>query len=343
MVRCGGLQWLIVALGAAACVSAPQLRGPLATRNQHPAQLLVGHLGPTSARVLPAGEFAVRADAAYTSLFLFGATPRSTWFMDGEVLRVAGGAAYGLGHGLQVELELPFAHAGSGFLDSFLIDYHRLFGLPDQDRSSLPRDVFRVDASQDGQSVWGVEPNGIEWMDVPVRFAWQVTPPADRQVGVALRAALELPTGDPDKGYGNGEVDVALGAVAEYWRNGVGYTAHAQHAFAGTPPGSRSRGFSFEDVTAAGLALEIPLKDDLSMLLQVEWETSTLRRLGPPSAGNEQAYLWVGGRWSPSPAWSWEVAFGEDLLEQASPDFTAYVGMEWRPGAEAKRRRPAGR
>ena len=185
MVRSPGLHWLMAAVGATACVSAPQLRGPLATRNQHPAQLLVGHLGPTSARVLPAGDIAVRADAAYTSLFLFGATPRSTWYMDGEVLRVSGGAAYGIGRGLQVELELPVAHASGGFLDAFLIDYHRLFGLPDQDRSSVPRNLFLVDARQDGQSVWGVEPNGLEWMDVPIRLTWQATPPADRRVGVA--------------------------------------------------------------------------------------------------------------------------------------------------------------
>ena len=335
----GRLRWLLVSVGAAAsCVHQPELRGPLATRNQHPAQLLVGHLGPTSTRVLPAGDVSVRGDAAYTSLFLFGADAGGSWFMDGEVLRASAAASYGVGGGVEVGVAVPVAHAGGGFLDSFLIDYHDWFGLPDQDRSALPRDAFRVDASRPGESVWSMEPHGLELMDIPVSLSWQVAPPGERAVGIKLRGAVDLPAGDAGRGYGNGELDVALGAVAEYWRDGIGYTVHAQHAFAGSPATSRRRGFTFEDVSAAGVALELPVHEDWNVLVQVEWESSTLRNLGPRVAANDQALLWVGGRWTPDPSWSLEFSFGEDLLEQASPDFTAWLGMEWRLGWGAQGR-----
>ncbi|MGC6488195.1 MAG: DUF3187 family protein, partial [Planctomycetota bacterium] len=270
----------VAALAWTGCVQRPALRGPLPVRNQHPAQLLVMHLDPAGAGVLDAGATSLRTDFAYTSLFLFGASPAGAWRMDGELLRAAVDAKVGLGHGLQLGLQVPFAHTTGGFLDSFIIDYHDLFGLPDQDRSDNPRDQFAVEASRGGQAVWSMERSSAELLDVPVHLAWQLAEPGERRLGLALRAGAELPTGDPGAGYGNGEVDAALGAVAEYRFGGVGCTAQVQHTFAGTPAQSRAVGFRFRDVTSAGLGFELPLREDLHLLVQAEWETSTLRDVG---------------------------------------------------------------
>lgn len=300
-------------------------------RNQHPAQLTVMHLNPADTRVQAGGQTTLRADAAYTSLFLFGATPDSSWYMDGELLRASLGASVGLGAGLELGVELPFAHTSGGFLDSFIIDYHDAFGLPDQDRSTSPRDQFLIEASQGGQRVWGMDESGAELLDVPVHLTWQVREPGQERLGLALRTGVELPTGDQDRGYGNGEVDVAFGGVVDYQQGGVGYSLNAQHTFAGTPRGARALGLSFEDVTSAAFSIEVPLDPSLHLLVQTEWESSTLRDLGPKVAEHEQMLLWIGARWTPTPEWSFEVAFGEDLLEKASPDFTAWLGAAWRP------------
>ena len=328
MAGCG--LWVVVAAGGG-CVQHPDLQGPLPLRNQHPAQLTVMHLNPADARVQPAGQTRLRADAAYTSLFLFGATPGSSWYMDGEILRASLGASVGLGGGFQLGAHLPFAHTSGGFLDDFIIDYHDALGLPDQDRSGSPRDQFLVEAAQGGQRVWGMDESSAELLDVPLELTWLVRAPGEEQVGFALRTGLELPTGDQDRGYGNGEVDVAVGGVLDYRQGGVGYSLNAQHTFAGTPRGARALGFEFQDVTSAALSVELPLSETVHALIQTEWESSTLRDLGPKVAEHEQMLLWVGARWSPTPAWSFEFAFGEDLLEKASPDFTAWLGAAWRP------------
>ena len=335
MPRNFGPPCVLVAVAAAAsgCVQTPDLQGPLPLRNQHPAQLTVMHLNPADARVQPAGQTTFRADAAYTSLFLFGATPDSSWFMDGELLRASLGASVGLGAGLELGVELPLAHTSGGFLDSFIIDYHDAFGFPDQDRSTSPRDQFLVEASQGGQRVWGMDESGAELLDVPMQLTWQVREPGQERLGLALRTGLELPTGDQDRGYGNGEVDVAFGGVVDYRQCGVGYALNVQHTIAGTPRGARSLGLEFQDVTSAALSVELPLSEKVHALIQTEWESSTLRDLGPNIAAHEQLLLWVGARWTPTPDWSFEFAFGEDLLETASPDFTAWLGAEWRPMA----------
>lgn len=325
------LSFLLPVSSFAGCVAAPKLGGPLPIRNQHPAQLTVMHLDPADASVLASGQTAWRTDLAYTSLFLNGMNGQGSWIMDGEVLRAALDARVGLGHGLQLGMQIPVAHGSGGFLDDFIIDYHDAFGFPDQDRSITDNKRFLIDASQNGTSVWSVNESSAELLDVPIHLTWQVLEPGDRKFGLALRGGFELPTGDQNNGYGNGEVDVAFGAVFDYQSHGIGWNGNVQHTFAGTPRPSRTAGFSFEDVTSAALGIELPLTDSLHAMVQVEWETSTLRSLGPMVAARDQALLWIGGRYQTSPEWSVEVGFGEDLIGLASPDFTAWLAFVWKP------------
>lgn len=315
------------------CVAAPELLGPMPVRNQHPAQLTVLHLPPASAAVLPAGATAARLDSAYSSLFLNGqGTGGRSWSMDGEYLRTALAAQVGLGAELELRFELPFAHASGGFLDRFLIGYHETFGFPDQNRSPSPRDAFGIEAQRNGSTIWRVEPNGLEWLDVPIWLTWQLRDPA-RGLGVALRGGVELPTGSERRGYGNGQVDAALGVLLEQHALGCGFYGHLQHTFAGTPAPARSADFHFADVTSAGLSAELPLDAGVAALLQIEWETSTLRRLDLPVTARDQLLLWAGLRADAGRGWNVEIGFGEDLRGLVSPDFSAWLGMAWNPAA----------
>lgn len=324
-------------------MSEPAFQGPLPVRNQHPAQLTVLHLPPAAASVQPAGAVQVHADAAYSSLWLLGqsASPASSWRMDGELLRVAASLRAGLGAGLEFGIELPAAHTSGGFLDAFLIDYHKTLGLPDQSRDTNPRNEFDVEARRDGNVVWSMERDSFEWLDVPLWLTCQLREPGDGRLGLAVRGGLELPTGDDARGYGSGTVEPGLGMLGELPVAGVDLTAHAQHTWAGTPAPAKRGGLEFADVTSLGLGLELPLATDLHALVQVEWETSTLRRLGVRSAGREQFLLWFGARYELAAGLGVEVGFGEDLHGLVSPDFTAWLGMVWNPGAGRTARGPA--
>lgn len=333
MFRWFGWTWVAVAAAMQGCVSQPELRGPMALRNQHPAQLLVAHLDASGVDVLPAGDTAVRVGAAYTSLFLFGSNPQSSFAMDGEQLRTAFAGRLGLGRDLELKVTIPVVHTTGGFLDDAIIDFHDFFGFPDQDRTPAPRGLFGIDARQGGQSVWSVDRSGLELADVPLELAWQLRAPAEDRLGLALRGAVELPTGDADRGYGNGQVDVVVGAFADYRRGGIGYTANVQHAVAGTRGQTRDLGFRFADVSSVGVGLELPVRQDFHLLVQAELETSTLRELGPRVASRNQMMIWFGGRWTPSPRWALEFGLGEDVIAKSAADFTAWLGLEWRIGA----------
>lgn len=311
------------------------------TRNQHPAQLTVLHMDPAPANVLPAGQIAVRENLAYSSLWLRGGTAARQFEMDAESLRAATRLQLGLGAGLEFGVELPVAHTSGGFLDAFVIDYHSWFGFPDQARDTSPRNDFAIAARQNGQELWGVDADGFAWLDVPLQLTWQVVEAAENRPGLAVRGALELPTGDADRGYGSGGVDASVGMLLQHRTGPLAWYGHAQHTFASTPRATKRAGLTFADVTSLGGAVELPLGESLSALVQVEWETSTLRNFDLPVVSRDQLLLWVGGRLHLDSAWAVEIAFGEDLQGLVSPDFTAWLSVAWLPGARAANAPPA--
>lgn len=172
---------------------------------------------------------------------------------------------------------------------------------------------------------------GAALADLPLELTCQLREPGPDRLGVAVRGGVELPTGDPDVGAGNGELDASLGVLLDYRALGVGWYGHVSHAFAGTPDRARRAGLAFADVTSIGLAAELPLSRDVHAFTQLEWESSTLRRLGARATQRSQMLLWVGARWQPAPDFGVEAAFAEDLLPLASPDFSAWLGFVWRP------------
>ncbi|MCR9248517.1 MAG: DUF3187 family protein [bacterium] len=319
------MPWCLL-LAVSACVTQPQFAGPMPVRNKHPAQVTVQHMPPASTSTLERGRFAARFDAAHTNMFLSGIALGRSFYMDGEYLRFGPTFRAGLGGGVEVGVEVPFAHTSGGFLDSFLIDYHDVLALPDQDRDTVPNGRFRVEANLNGGQAWRMDESGFEPLDVPLWLTWQLTAPEDG-FGLAVRGGIEFPTGDDDRGYGNGGFDTTIGILTEHHWRGVAFYGHAQHTFASTPDVSDRAGLGFQDVTAIGLAAEMPLTENLHAYAQVEAETSTLRDLGLRTTEREQVMLWLGGRYRLSDRTGLEFGLGEDLRGYVSPDVTLWLGF----------------
>jgi hypothetical protein len=298
-------------------------------RTQHPVQLEVLHLDPIGAEPPKQGEALTRADLAYSSLWIGGGVLGGDALqMDGELLRVGYKGRIGITDTIELGGELAFGYAGGGFLDSFLIDYHEALGLPDQGRSESPRDDYKVAVTNDGQTAYSMKPYDIEPFDVPLSLAWHILPcTKNRPFGIGVRGGIELPLGDPNRGFGNGVIDKALGVFGEARFGMLSLTAFAQHTFVRTPDRARQAGLAYRDVDAAGLGAEYLLSDGVAALLQVEAESSTLRDLDFDVASNPQLQLWMGGRVRMSEDVAFEFAIGEDLSSHTSPDVTGYVAF----------------
>jgi len=323
---------LICALGTG-CASNAHFDGPMPVRNQHPAQLNVLHMNPENGSALAGGEIRTRVDAAYSSLFLSGSSGDSSFSMDGEILRAGWKTRVGLGHGLDLQFELPVAYTTGGFLDSFISSWHEFFGLPDHGRRNGPQNQFDVTAVNNGAVAYQLSEDTLGLLDIPVAINWAAIPTGpDQPFGLALRAGIEFPTGDSDRGFGNGAIDYALGMVGE-WRHGaLSLSAQLQHTFAGTPDRASQAGLEFGDVSSAGLTAEVLLSDTWTALVQTEVESSTLRGLGFARTSDPQWLLWVGARARVSETVGLEFAIGEDVSAFVAPDITAYAALTFHLG-----------
>ena len=312
----------------AGCVTPEKHGGPIPIRNQHPAQLVALRLDPISPRTTPRGTTQFDLKLAYSSLFLRGDDQMgNTFVMDGEILRAGLKTRYGVTDTFEVEVEIPTAHTTSGFLDSFVEGWHDTFGLPSS-RDNFPQDIYAVRAESRGQTVFAMEQRSLALLDLPIGVAWQILPLTEqRAYGIAVRGAIELPTGDEDDGFGNGGVDVSLGAVGEVHRGPFSVTAHFEHTWVHTPDRAKQIGFEYADVTSGGIAIEAAMTHDTAAIVQYEVDKSVLRHLKGVNTDDDQSMLWVGFRTRCTEDLSVEISFGEDLSINGPPDFSAYLGF----------------
>jgi hypothetical protein len=318
----------LAALLLAGCVTPTRFGGPVPFRNQHPAQLTALRMDPRPARVLPRAHSQVRVDLAYTSLFLEGSGSGNSWFMDGEILRSGLKVRHGLGHGLELSGEVAMATTGPGFLDDFIEDWHDFFGLPNQNRDDFPQDRWQVEAQQGGVTAWEMDRADAALLDLPLAINWNLMPmTAERPWALTARAATELPTGDQDRGFGNGGFDWSTGLVLEYHYRGFSFTGHVQHTFVHNPDPAEEVGLEFQDVTSAGVGVEAALAEHTAFLVQVLFDTATLRDLSFGEVEDPQWTIWFALRHRLGERFWVEGGFGEDLAPDAPPDFTAWLGF----------------
>ena len=317
----------LLPLVLSACASAG-VSGPMPVRNQHPAQLLVMAQPPRSAAALPPGTVESALAADYSSLFLGERTPARTFVMDGEVLRTTLSARVGVVPGVDLEVAVPVVHASAGFLDSFVLDYHRAFGLPQSGRSETSKGLYTVQASQNGDVGFGLVEHGLHLADVPLLAHVVVLDEGPRQPGVALRGGIEFPTGSAHDGTGNGRLDGSLGAEAEWhvWGD-LGLSLGAFHTFTGGSGPAAHAGFDLQDVTGVHSGFELPVLASWSLLLQTTFETSTLRALPLRRTDRPQWLVWLGTRIGLFAGLACEASFSEDLLPDISPDFSARAAL----------------
>jgi hypothetical protein len=314
------------------CAEDPRLFGPAFVRNHHPAQLTILHLDPTDTQRFDVGEGRVRTGITQTSFFLGGGDPNGNRLaLDGELTRAVADLEIGLGHGLRVRTQLSAGHASGGFLDEFVIDFHDAFGFDDQGRPDGPINGYNVVATQANEPVYQLEDDTVDLFDLPVELSWVLSEAGvDGPFGYGMRVALEFPTGDGRAGFGNDEIDVALGVFGE-WRPEawpfLAVNANAQHTFAGNSDRARDAGFELGDVTSGGVSVEAALTSRLTALVQTEIESSTLRGLGFERVASEQWLIWFGGRVRVGERTYIEALLGEDLGPFVSPDFTAWLGF----------------
>lgn len=207
----------------AAAADAALLDQPFSVRNLNPFIAPYGLPRYAASTITAPGAWAVGVDYAVASSFDADATTQEAAIIDGETEVLTVRALRGLPGGWEVGVDLPLMRHSGGRLDSLIIDWHDLFGLPQNGRDRAPTDrLAYVYRSANANLQLARRTTGVG--DVQLLAGRSL--PAGSNARAAVRAHVKVPTGDEDRLFGSGGVDAGVSAfydrqVAPRWNVGV--------------------------------------------------------------------------------------------------------------------------
>jgi hypothetical protein len=290
--------------------------GPLQVRNQFPLFLPINPPYLESAALRNFFSLGL----SHSSVFVIADAAAWSVHMDLELTEMDLRVAHVLSRRYAVGIEVPVLRPSGGFFDRPLDDYHDFLKWGDYGRSVRPMNGFLYEITRGGAPVITGENDRAAAGDVrlTVKRALRESGPA-----VSMQANIELPTGDPERGYGSGGVDTSLAVLADV-RIGERSAAFVNIG-AGFPGDLKARQtVDLRPYAFAGTGLEAAWWSRFSVIAQTLVQTSPFPRTGIKQIDRPGLLLTIGGRYSFTGS-CLEFSLTEDPNTTAAPDFTANV------------------
>lgn len=195
-----------------------QPQGPLPYRNREPLNAPFLLPQPTDGRVLGTGK--ERWDGrleVVNDLFTQTGSENRRYETDFEEQRFYIGYARGIGGRQEVGIEVPWVARNGGFLDTFVNNWHRIFGFAGGGREDLPdyRTLYRVNAA-DGRSIINTDRGTSGFGDTVIEYRYGLTElpsggAPSRNIAATARGLVKIPTGRSISLIGSGAVDFGAG------------------------------------------------------------------------------------------------------------------------------------
>lgn len=206
-----------VALMALFCLSAPCLAAdmeitPFRTVNQSPLVQIFGLPAESNAGITPTGRFGFSLTQDVGSEYTVSQTANERITLDGESYRWTLATRYGINDRFEAGVDIPYVLYGGGFLDSFIVDWHKAFGLPQGGRDSAPKNRLLYSYQKNGIQKLKMDHADSGIGDISLTSGMKLYDAADEgfRDSLALRGTIKLPTGDSGSLRGSGSTDFAL-------------------------------------------------------------------------------------------------------------------------------------
>lgn len=303
-------------------------RGPLASRNVAPIYANLGVPVQRDAAALDAGHWSLGWELHWASHSVRERSGRLELELDGETQRHDLGLRVGLGHGLTLDLSIPWIRHTGGSLDPLIEGWHDFWGLPNGARDDQPRDAVRFAYNGPGGLLLDSPASGLG--DVELGVAWALGAFAGAEV--ASFAQFKFDTGDPADLTGSG--DDALAAGLRVSMHSCATARLSCHAHAGYVHSGDSAIATDAEGGGwfAGFSLAWSLGDRWTLVGQLDAQANPYTEDPLATAGTP---LWgtLGLRWLPvlrssePGAWVIEGSFSEDLVVGSAPDITFLLSV----------------
>ncbi len=303
---------------------------PFASRNQSPVVQIFGLPYAGTGKVLPAGRIEMLLTADMANDYEVDSNAREAIVLDGESYRYNLGLRYGIGDRYDVGLEIPVITYSGGFLDGFIEDWHRFFGMPDGGRPAAPRDRLLFSYVRDGVERLSFNRSGTGLGDIRINGGMQLYHEHEEStIDVALRGSVKVPTGDSTRLHGSGSTDVAVWlAASEHYPTELGEVAG--FASVGGMAMTRGRVLSDQQRNFAGFGnfgLGWAPADWIAFKVQVDANTPLYSDSALRELGDGAVQLVVGGTLGLTGSTSLDLGVTEDIAVNTAPDVGFHFGL----------------
>ncbi|NIR60478.1 MAG: DUF3187 family protein [Gammaproteobacteria bacterium] len=286
--------------------------GPLRIRDQFVLGMGFLAFDPIDAHTLPPGHSRVEAVLTQTNTFASsGAVEQAletrpdrrpvgldflrgfgdrTFFLDGEVSRLAVAMSHGLTPRLQIELTAQMLRFGGGFQDAVIEEFHRGFGLDQKGRLGAPRNAFTVYVRTPERELFIDGPNRSGLSDTVLSMEWALLAP-EAPAQLALQGLAKLPTGNNDALFSTGSLDYGV-QLAGSWDLHAG----CLHGAVGVLRLGEWEllGIDEQTLLSAMAAYEQAIGEARSVIGQLTYSQSPFEDLGIPELGKDSIQMSLG-------------------------------------------------
>jgi hypothetical protein len=271
--------------------------------------------------VLSASQSAFSADYDLTTEYYVDSNANESITIDGETSAFAFSWRQGVGNNVEVTARLPVLIVGGGFMDHFVDEWHKTFGLPDGGRPLAQDNVRQITYNNNGITVLDERRSGTTLGDIELGVGYKL------RDGAALRGMVKLPTGNKSKLTGGNLGGALWGDFALPFAKGSSFDGFASlgATFAQKADALEDQQRSVAAFGGVGLGYFITQKFELRSQLYAHtglYKDTDLAGLKKPGL-----QLTLGGSYRCTPSTSFDLFFQEDAITNSSPDFSLHLGV----------------
>ena len=267
----------------------------------------------------------------YTSIYIDETSQEWSALLDMEMTVVELSLTYGITSRLNITLAMPWISQNDGFLDGPLETYHDFFGFPNYGRENGPVDEFGYHISVDGEDWFDARSGGLHLGESVVSVKMQLTSAGHHQgLSSSLLAAVKIPTGDEDHGFGSGRFDQSLVLLNQYRISPFILYLNPGIVLLSDPE-THGADIHVKDMMTLLAGIEYRVSETLSLMGQFNFVTSPFHHTGIEQMDQDSLELTLGFAVWVSHDMIFEFAFSEDLTRTA-PDFTVHGALRFEFG-----------
>lgn len=301
----------------------------VSVKNQHPLFINTLYFSSCSPKTIKDSKNEFSSIFSYSSIYINESNENYQCAFDLELASLNLSLTRGLPYDSEIKIEAPIIFEWQGFLDNFLIDYHKMLNLPDYGREFGQRNRFSwilLDKNT-GKNLVNAANGSAGLGDISLFYKKLIMDQGFLGINSSYVLGLKIPSGLPLNGFGSGSFDMGCELLINKDFDWLSVNAGFGKVWLGPYLGNYTLTLASADT--GFIQTEFPLfKKELKAAVQIESQAPSLAYTGLEHFKNPSVILTGGLTYKIDKDKTLEISFSEDIKAAASaPDFALNLGI----------------